>query len=697
MKRSYIGTVLEEKTVQYNGLDYLTILKNFQYDHAERLLSICHRITETASMKTREEVPHLLNWLTYDGLGRLQRKSMGKMPAKYLKKNPNYEFAETQYYDYNIRNWLNSSEAYRLMDKNNYTSTSKGGSEKLNFSMELKYHNPNNFLKTQWNGNISQYTWNGGGYNLEYDGISRLISARGSLGAYFEEQIEYDNGSAGNGNITKLKRWTKAGTGYTSIDDLTYNYANGTKSNQLMSVGDASGQSAGYNNTSTSGDDFEYDKNGNLTKDRDKSIKTIKYNVLNLVGTVEGETTIGTGDLKNITQTYVWDAAGSKLKYKSGAGIEKIYIGATEYANNTNNIIAPSRIATEEGHVALRTGWTENSPLTKYVYYYTVKDHLGSVRIVIDDDQDAEVHQRNNYSAFGMMEFGTEGQIPANAKKFNDRFYNGKEQQDVVGWYDFGARMYNAELGRWMTIDPLAEKYYSINPYGFVFNNPIILIDPDGKYVDVSSIYEKNKDGEYKNPELVKAFNNFASSKQGIAFLSKFADKGQIIGGHKYTKNGSNHEINLSYKTSDLKDKYGNESNSNGRTDASGSNGKGKIDILINNNSQDKKDFTANGITQNMFIWNLTKTLLHESLVHAIYDAGDISDGSIDKSNMPMVTTSYGITKRQTQHEFYRTNTSSHPYYTQGSELLQKLNKQYGLFKEDSKKQIFNRMWSFTD
>lgn len=66
--------------------------------------------------------------------------------------------------------------------------------------------------------------------------------------------------------------------------------------------------------------------------------------------------------------------------------------------------------------------------------------------------------------------------------------YNGKELQDELGldWYDYGARNYDAALGRWMNIDPLAEDYYGINPYGYVFNNPVQLFDPDGmrvKYV----------------------------------------------------------------------------------------------------------------------------------------------------------------------------------------------------------------------
>jgi len=61
--------------------------------------------------------------------------------------------------------------------------------------------------------------------------------------------------------------------------------------------------------------------------------------------------------------------------------------------------------------------------------------------------------------------------------------YNGKEFIEMHGYdaYDYGARNYDPAIGRWETIDPLAEKYYSVSPYSFCGNNPVNRIDPDGR------------------------------------------------------------------------------------------------------------------------------------------------------------------------------------------------------------------------
>lgn len=111
----------------------------------------------------------------------------------------------------------------------------------------------------------------------------------------------------------------------------------------------------------------------------------------------------------------------------------------------------------------------------KVYYYYYRKDHLGNNREVWRA-HDHKIVQRTQYYPFGLP--WSEYKNPE-AQPYK---YNGKEFIEMHGYnaYDYGARYYDATIGRWETIDPLAEKSYSVSPYIYCANNPINRIDPDG-------------------------------------------------------------------------------------------------------------------------------------------------------------------------------------------------------------------------
>ena len=136
-------------------------------------------------------------------------------------------------------------------------------------------------------------------------------------------------------------------------------------------------------------------------------------------------------------------------------------------------------ILTDEGRIVVDTTGAVSD------YEYFIKDHLGNTRVTVKDSSGlAVVQQESHYYPFGMTMEGMSYQNPLQTA-LNKYLYNGKELQDDLGldWYDYGARFYDAQLGRFHSVDPLAFLYFDKSLYNYAANNPIFYIDPDGKKI----------------------------------------------------------------------------------------------------------------------------------------------------------------------------------------------------------------------
>ena len=442
----------------------LTERYTYTYDHSSRLTRVSHQYDNNPSVLLVEH--------TYDELGRLQTDKLD-----------NGIYATD--YAYNIRNWLTGIE---------------GGK----FSQSLHY--TDGLGVPCYNGNISSMTWKSGagatprGYKFSYDRLGRLTDAEYGEGPSlsvntnrFNEQVTgYDK----MGNILGLKRYGQtSATGYDVIDDLSLSYAG----NRLKKVADRSGTST-FNNGFEFKDgidlpaEYEYDENGNLTKDLNKNITAIQYNCLNLPSRVM----FANGN----SISYLYDAAGRKLRtvhFLEGDSVTTDYCGNVVYENGV-----PQILLTEVGYVSLTDG--------KYHYY--LKDHQGNNRVVVDEE--GTVEEVNDYYAFGGL-MSTSSRQSVQPYK-----YNGKEldRKGGLGWYDYGARMYDAALGRFMKTDRFSEKYVSLSPYQYGANNPVNNIDVNGDNVYVSGEFSGGRKfndiavGEFDSPQefLNSPYNSYGAS-----------------------------------------------------------------------------------------------------------------------------------------------------------------------------------------
>lgn len=447
----FVGKTLETTTTHTkvgSGLATLNTYDKFYYDHAGRLT----KQTQWGSNISGTEV---IVENTYDELGQLITKKVGGKTTQARLQTVNY--------NYNIRGWLTNIN----QDANNDNDL---------FNFTLRYNNPTSGTAL-FNGNISQTSWSSLNtdsstktYTYSYDALNRITSGISSNANYNLNTVTYDK----NGNINRLIRkghTNSAATTFGTMDDLYY-YYNG---NQLHSVTDNGNDTYGFkdgnaSDSSYSGgngnDDFKYDVNGNMTKDANKGITNISYNHLNLptVVTINGQ---------NITYTY--DATGAKLR-KLVSGVTTNYAGNYVYNSNTLQFYNHA-----EGYVKNTNG--------TFSFVYQYKDHLGSIRLSYADANNngsitqSEIIEETNYYPFGLKHKGYNNVVTSGGNSVAQKYgFGGKEHQDELGlgWIDITARNYDAALGRWMNLDPLAEQMRRHSPYNYAFNSPIWFTDPDG-------------------------------------------------------------------------------------------------------------------------------------------------------------------------------------------------------------------------
>ena len=539
----------------------INIVEDFVYDHQNRLLKHYHEVVG----KSPKE---LLVDNTYDELGRLERKKVG------ARSDANFAEVLTPLqdirYDYNIRGWMTGinlvqSDSNRPLDPT-----------KL-FSYKIKYNDPVNTILKKYNGNISEIDWSygtnsGSRYEYSYDALNRLkkglykgIGQTTTHENYFNEQLTYDL----NGNIITLKRNAapRNGTSANEVDNLTYEYENSNLSNRVSTIYDNAQNKSGYPAVMVP-QPMTYDANGNMKTLPDKGITDpIAYNYLNLPQVIVKN---------NQPVTYTYRADGVKVHKKFSVNSQNIetwyldgFVYTTPYNQNIEVALRETPAAEEMSAAGQRESFeladkavnvdpkvpvtsAETKPdffataegfydYSNFRYIYQYKDHLGNTRLNFGRDEDGVLftEDSNDYYPFGLnfinpLSKGGAAQVYNPSATYKNYKYNGKELQET-GMYDYGARMYMPDIGRWGVVDPLAEKMTRHSPYNYVFDNPLMFIDPDGRDVKPSKAFLASSYGSiykdlYKNNngyrKLISKYDNSKTFNLTLDFGDSGVPKG---------------------------------------------------------------------------------------------------------------------------------------------------------------------------
>ena len=461
-----------------------TVQSNFTYDHMYRVKSV----SQTYNGGTSSVVASY----TYNELGQVIQKGLGQVSGSTYLQNVDMR--------YNIRG--------QLLSINNSQLSSDGGVTNNDtndvFGMVMLYDQVDSHLANTacYNGKLSAVKWmsknsTGGrswerAYKYSYDGVDRYTAAvyterdtlnTGGFGNNpdgFDEVLTYDNG----GNITSLGRnsSTQGTNSYVQIDNLAYTY-DPNNPNQLKTVTDgtdANHTGAGFRNLTGSTGNYTYDGNGNLSADPYKGL-TLAYDVLNRTDKI----TVTTSTNRWVDYTY--NASGQlirKRQYDNNVLQNTTdYVDGFVYINGTL-----SYFPMPEGRVLNISGTLKQE--------FIITDQQGNARVSFQANASghAVVMQENSYYPTGLIMPNSPVATPTTPNK---QLYNGgsewqNDYSNLPDYYQTFNRNYDAVIGRFIGVDPVAESAETLTSYQYAGNNPVMYNDPLGDLLPMPGSHNVN-------------------------------------------------------------------------------------------------------------------------------------------------------------------------------------------------------------
>ncbi|MBD3636316.1 MAG: RHS repeat-associated core domain-containing protein [Crocinitomicaceae bacterium] len=315
-------------------------------------------------------------------------------------------------------------------------------------------------------------------YGYRYDSLNRLTEADAIVGDQIDtgNSLTYDIGDVTFafdkiGNFTNLRRVISTST----TDEWDYQYASGK--NHLTKA-----QGVG----STSDRDYTYDQNGNLFSDNERDLDTITYTRASYPYHITGNSheidyLYSVGDLRMYKKEET-TADTVEEYYLKNLGIVDMTTGNwTWYINGADRVakVTP-RTYQQPDAISSNSGVVDTNHLDISFYLY---DHLGNTRVVYTPEVracgsvDITLEYAGDYYPYGKI-------LREYANGPTERYLTTQHERDEETGLDYrGARFYDSDVARFLSLDPLAAEYPGWSNYNYVLGNPVILVDSDGKKV----------------------------------------------------------------------------------------------------------------------------------------------------------------------------------------------------------------------
>ena len=155
--------------------------------------------------------------------------------------------------------------------------------------------------------------------------------------------------------------------------------------------------------------------------------------------------------------------------------------------------------------------FTETDEEERHIFYFH-KDHLGSSTQISDMGQNVIHHIEYMPTGEQFLEQRDYWHTPFK--------FNGKELDEETGLYYYGARYYTPEVGIWLSVDPLSDKYPSMSAFMYCAGNPVVLVDPDGREIwivgadGVETLYTPGM--EYKGDKFTSSIVNSLNQMNSV-------------------------------------------------------------------------------------------------------------------------------------------------------------------------------------